>query len=141
MVLVAELYNVDLIKRNVVLGGVFDEVLKGPTSIDVEGLCRLFKRCGKKLDKEARRHVDKYLAKLGSHAGRFDFRTRVLVDEIKEMRGNSWEFRLKKEVAKTQQEIKEDFDREQTKGKEVEGIDEGMIIMMIMITMPCTSNN
>eukprot|EP01084_Bolivina_argentea_P179676 310466_1 len=104
MVLVAELYNVGLIKRQLVFKGVFGEVLKRPSSVDVEGLCRLFKRCGRKLESEAKKYVDKYLLKLSSHAGRFDFRTRVLVDEIKEMRKNHWEFRLKKERDKTKDE-------------------------------------
>eukprot|EP01083_Nonionella_stella_P139792 427212_1 len=118
MVLVGELYNVELIKRNLVFRGVFEPLLppSNPSLsvVDLEGLCRLLKRCGKKLDGQAKKYVDKYLQKLMTHAGKFDFRTRVLVDEIKEMRAHDWKTRLKKEVAKTKDEIKEDFDAEQT---------------------------
>jgi len=119
MVLVGELYNVELIKRNLVYKGVF-EVLLPPkntqlSEVDLEGLCRLFKRCGKKLDEEGKKHVDKYLQKLQSHAHRFTFRTKVLVDEIKEMRSNDWKHRLKKETAKTKAEIRDEFEDEQAK--------------------------
>jgi len=117
MVLVAELYNVELIKRNLVFKGVFDVLLppnnKNLTSVELEGLCRLFKRCGPKLDRFSKKYVDKYIQKLTSHAFKFDFRTKVLVDEIKEMRSNEWKHRLKKEVAKTKEQIKEEFEEEQ----------------------------
>eukprot|EP01083_Nonionella_stella_P035773 97564_1 len=46
--------------------------------------------------------------KLMTHAVKFDFRTRVLVDMIKEMRRNEWKHRLKTEVAKTIDAIKAD---------------------------------
>eukprot|EP00483_Globobulimina_turgida_P007930 UN07946 len=113
MVLVAELYNVELIKRNLVFKGVFEILLKKPSAVDLEGLCRLFKRCGAKLDVEAKKYVDKYLQRLLRHSRKFDFRTKILVEQIKEMRSNGWEHRLKKEVAKTKDEIKEDFEKEQ----------------------------
>eukprot|EP01084_Bolivina_argentea_P314654 545002_1 len=109
----AELYNGNLIGRNTVFVGVIDDVLRVSSAVGIEGLCRLFKRCGLKLEYEAKKYVDKYLCKLSSHAGRFDFRTRVLVDEIKEMRKNNWEPRLKKEQAKTKDESKEYFETEQ----------------------------
>eukprot|EP01083_Nonionella_stella_P066926 176660_1 len=94
MELIAELYNVELIKRNLLFRGVF-EILLPPhntslTETDLEGLCRLLKRCGKKLDAQSKKYVDKYMQKLVTHARKFDFRTRVLTDEIKEMRCNQW---------------------------------------------------
>ena len=117
MILVAELYNVELIKKNLVYKGLF-EVLLPPqntklSAIDLEGLCRLLKRCGKKLDEQGERHVSKYLQKLQSHARKFDFRTKVLVDEVNEMRSNGWKHRLKKETAKTKEEIRDEFEKEQ----------------------------
>merc|ERR1712113_1267590 len=117
MVLVAELYNVNLIKKNLVYKGLFDVLLPPKnnelTAIDLEGLCRLLKRCGKKLDEESEKYVSKYLQRLHSHAAKFDFRTKCLVDGVKEMRQNQWKHRLKKEVAKTKEEIRDEFEAEQ----------------------------
>jgi len=120
MVLVAALYNVDLIKKSLVYKGVMEVYLPktGETdiplsSVDVEGICRLFKTCGKKLDGESSKHVDRYLGRLVVQSKKFDFRTKVLVDEVSEMRGKRWEARLKKEVAQTLEQIHEKFEKEQ----------------------------
>jgi len=121
MVLVAELYNVDLVKSNLVFKGVFQVVLKSDkqpegrklNEVDLEGLCRLLKRCGSKLDAQKKEYVDHFLQKLSSHSRKFDFRTKVLVDEVKEMRRRGWKHRLKKEVAKTLDEIHEEARKEQ----------------------------
>ena len=117
MTLVAELYNVELVNSKVIYRGIFDTLLPPKnnklSSIDLEGLCRLFQRCGKTLDKAVSRDVDRYIQKLRSHARKFDFRTKVLVDGIVEMRKNRWKARIKKEKAKTMDEIKEEFDEQQ----------------------------
>ena len=117
MELVAEIYNVALIKKNLIYKGVVDPLLppknENLSSVDVEGLCRLFKRCGKKLDVQGKKYVDKYLQKLSTHVRKFDFRTKVLVDEIKEMRARDWKHRLKKEVAKTLDELHKDIQEEE----------------------------
>merc|ERR1712228_1014148 len=60
-----------------------------------------------------KKYVDKYLQKLSTHVRKFDFRTKVLVDEIKEMRARDWKHRLKKEVAKTLDELHKDIQEEE----------------------------
>lgn len=117
MVLVAALYNVDLIKKTLVYKGVLKMFLPKEavtlTAIDMEGVCRLFKCCGKKLDKESSNYVDRFIKRLDVQAKKFDFRTQVLVDDVKEMRANRWEERIKKEVAKTTAEVARDHEKEQ----------------------------
>eukprot|EP00486_Rosalina_sp_Unknown_P008148 CAMPEP_0201591524 /NCGR_PEP_ID=MMETSP0190_2-20130828/189676_1 /ASSEMBLY_ACC=CAM_ASM_000263 /TAXON_ID=37353 /ORGANISM="Rosalina sp." /LENGTH=657 /DNA_ID=CAMNT_0048049897 /DNA_START=53 /DNA_END=2026 /DNA_ORIENTATION=- len=97
MTLVAELYNAELVSAKVIFRGIFDALLppsnKTLSSIDIEGLCRVFERCGKTLEEKESRGVDRYLQKLMSHARKFDFRTKVIVDNIKEMRSKGWEAR------------------------------------------------
>eukprot|EP01084_Bolivina_argentea_P277283 473336_1 len=120
MTLVAELYNVDLINVGVIYKGLFDALLPPKntqfTAIDIEGLCCLLRQCGHKLDTNGSAMcVDKYLQKLISHAKKFDFRTRVIVDEIKEMRKNQWQHRIKKEVARTKDEIRNEFETDYAK--------------------------
>eukprot|EP01083_Nonionella_stella_P197218 725230_1 len=91
MVLVAELYNVELVKRNLVFKHVLNKLLPQQNTVlsdtDLEGVRLLFYRCGKTLDTKAKKLVDKYLQKLATHADK-------LVDEIKEMRRNQWKQRL-----------------------------------------------
>eukprot|EP00485_Elphidium_margaritaceum_P007895 CAMPEP_0202708538 /NCGR_PEP_ID=MMETSP1385-20130828/20718_1 /ASSEMBLY_ACC=CAM_ASM_000861 /TAXON_ID=933848 /ORGANISM="Elphidium margaritaceum" /LENGTH=976 /DNA_ID=CAMNT_0049367537 /DNA_START=135 /DNA_END=3065 /DNA_ORIENTATION=+ len=127
MILVAELFNVDLISEQVVYKGVFEELLpprnKQLSSIDLDGICRLLKRCGKKLDvpknsnasktnSKQSTHLQKYLQRLAAFAKRFDFRTQCIVDEVKEMRNKNWTLRIKKDKAMTIDEVHEKFERE-----------------------------
>eukprot|EP01084_Bolivina_argentea_P005859 11065_1 len=95
LVLIAELYNFDLIHQNLLFKAIFDTLLppknNNLSNIDIEGMCHIFKRCGKKLDNETKKKkVNKYIEKLICHAKNFDFRTQVLANQIQEMRNNDW---------------------------------------------------
>eukprot|EP01083_Nonionella_stella_P018048 50485_1 len=90
MVLVAELYNIGIIHKAIVFKGVCDQLLppknNNLTSLDLEGLCCLLKHCGKKLDGEAKKYVDRYVQKISTRCT--DSRMAEIVKELNECRKN-----------------------------------------------------
>merc|ERR1712228_859334 len=56
--------------------------------------------------------LSKYIAAMKTHSHLFEFRIKVIVDEIEEMKNNKWTLRIQKETAKTLEEIhKEHFEQ------------------------------
>eukprot|EP01083_Nonionella_stella_P233685 823091_1 len=95
MVLLAELYNIGIINRNLVMRGIMEGLLppnnENFTSQQLEGLCCFLKHCGKKFDREAGKFVDEYVKKIAIHcACKFDSQKAVI--ELKEFRINGWKF-------------------------------------------------
>merc|ERR1712113_499932 len=67
------------------------------------------------MDKDDKSHkiLPRYIVAMKQHSERFDFRIQVIVDEIEEMKNNNWQLRIKKEKAKTLDEIHKDFAKSQ----------------------------
>eukprot|EP01084_Bolivina_argentea_P023416 43677_1 len=117
--LCGDLYNVNMIKMGVIYKGIIDELLPPKndhvSAIDIEGICALFKQCGDKLDEENALRVDVYLNRVKQLANGFGFRTKCLVDGIREMRLKDWTHRIQKEKPKELDVLKKEFDEEQQK--------------------------
>eukprot|EP01084_Bolivina_argentea_P067627 123129_1 len=97
MSLIAELYNSEFISAKIVRKGIFVPLLSPQNinvqEIDVEGLCFLLKHCGAKLDKQAKKSVDKYLRILINDGKNMGLDTQELVEEIRWMRKHKWAYK------------------------------------------------
>eukprot|EP01084_Bolivina_argentea_P085728 154952_1 len=121
MIIVGQLFNKKLVHSNIINKGIIKSLLppenKKLSPIEIEALCKLLKTCGKAMDKDDKSHkiLSRYIQAMKTHSAKFEFRIQVIVDEIEEMKNNNWELRIKKEKAKTLDEIHKDFAKQQTK--------------------------
>ena len=98
MVLIAGLFRVRLLSKSVIFRDVFDELLPPKNAnlcrVDIEGICRLLRHCGKLLDKHESFVIDAYLDKLLFFAQAFypGFRTKVLIQSIVQQSVNEWKY-------------------------------------------------
>eukprot|EP01084_Bolivina_argentea_P279277 477438_1 len=95
MELIGQLYNVRLFKRNLIYKGVLKHLLpkqNGKISkTNVEGLCRLFIKCGKGLTIENPNEIDKYLQRLIIIQKKVNNdRIILLIDNVMKLRDNEW---------------------------------------------------
>eukprot|EP01084_Bolivina_argentea_P248701 416071_1 len=89
LILVAELYNVGMIKTVLVCRGVVQRLFDNMCCVQAEGLCILLKQCAQKLNEEAPKYVELYLQKLRLRAKKLDVRTKVIVEQTIVLFGNT----------------------------------------------------
>mmetsp|Transcript_34001 Transcript_34001/g.49277 ORF Transcript_34001/g.49277 Transcript_34001/m.49277 type:complete len:818 (+) Transcript_34001:339-2792(+) len=83
---------------------------------DHEALCQLFATIGKTIDSSGSREaMDAYFAKIAkmSKNKKLNSRSRFMYQDLIDLRKNNWKSRRKEEGAKTLDEIKKDFEREE----------------------------
>jgi len=83
---------------------------------DHEALCQLFATIGKTIDSSGSREaMDAYFAKIAkmSKNKKLNSRSRFMYQDLIDLRKNNWKSRRKEESAKTLDEIKKDFEREE----------------------------
>jgi len=119
MVIIGELFNKRLVHQNIITKGIIKLMLPpenehlGP--VEMEALCKLLKSCGKTMDKNATLHkrIVKYLAAMKRCAETFDFRTRVLVDDLQWTMDNGWVPRLKQPKAQKLDDLHRELAQQQ----------------------------
>jgi len=94
MELIAELYNANLLRINLMYKGVLNVVLSKSTlqEVEVEGISRLLVKCGATLYPENRKLFEKCLKELIGHAAQFGdehLRIGALIEKVKNMKLNS----------------------------------------------------
>ena len=91
VVMVGELYLKGLIHEKIIFMGILTKLTSNNAKeTEIEGCCRLFRICGKELDRKKRDKVTSVLKKLKELSRKQTFRLRVLVDEILQMRERNW---------------------------------------------------
>ena len=83
---------------------------------DHEALCQLFATIGKTIDSSGSREaMDAYFAKIAkmSKSKKLPSRSRFMYQDLIDLRKNNWRSRRKEESAKTLDEIKKDYEREE----------------------------
>jgi len=94
MELVALLFNAKLLTLNIITKGVLAQLFpphqKQINKVDIEGICKLLRKCGKSLDVEDTKLIDEYLQLLVVYAKKCDDKIIKLVDDIKKLRNSQW---------------------------------------------------
>merc|ERR1712187_578523 len=121
MVIIGELFNKGLVHSNVINKGIIKRLLEKAnlSAIEIEALCHLLKTCGRTMSQSdnSRKLTAKYIAVMKKHAVSFDFRIQVIVDDVEEMQNNGWKLRIKKETAKTLDEIQKEHNQQNQRNK------------------------
>eukprot|EP01083_Nonionella_stella_P149214 473623_1 len=100
--MIGELYRFGLISWNVILSGIFNELLPPQTPLDIEAVCKLLKTAGNEFDRQHYKEINVIIDQLSKCGQRYDFRTRCFVKEIQEIRGTQWKVEVKKPHAPQQ---------------------------------------